>query len=219
MVARTRDQLLEAFEQQIGFLERSNAWFDQGHIDEAIRMATPLRVLFHDTAQSHALLDQLAFPEPLTWIDTAGMPDPNNLLSVWGLVQTGIDIGERRPTFRAPLGDRPPSQIITKTMRLPRGSRILREFWWEEPVIRDSEGTEFSRQELVLTVANKEGGAHVDPKIKNTYDKLANSNSMGWTYRDGDRDEVPLSSPVPYALRQISYEVVESVNQQRDRIR
>ena len=66
----------------------------------------------------------------------------------------------------------------------------------------------------MLARANQEGGAHVDPQIKEAYDKLANSNSTGWTY-----GKVPLSNPVPYALRQISYEVFASVQQQRDRIK
>lgn len=85
-------------------------------------------------------------------------------------------------------------------------------------MIRDSEGTLFSRKDLALALANQEGGAHVDPEIKPAYNKIANSNSMGWTYQEGD-SEIPLTSPVPFALRQISYEVVESLLAQRDRIK
>lgn len=183
-------------------------------------MSVALRVLFHHTPKSHPLIIQLDLQDKLTWIDSAGMPDPNNLLSAWGLVQTGIHFGNGQgaPTFRAPLGDRPPSQILTKSLRLPRFSRLLLVEWWTEPVIRDSEGTLFSRKDLALALANQEGGAHVDPEIKPAYNKIANSNSMGWTYQEGD-SEMPLASPVPYALRQISYEVVESLQAQRDRIK
>jgi hypothetical protein len=96
---------------------------------------------------------------------------------------------------------------------------------------------------------NKEGGAHVDPEIKESYNKIANLNSLGWTYSDGPEgkaltsapipvgpsasvpldmvppaqegwsDPLPMTNPVPYTVRQISYEVVESVRQQRDRIK
>ena len=76
----------------------------------------------------------------------------------------------------------------------------------------------FSRKDFVLALANQEGGAHVDPQIKEAYDKIANSNSMGWTYKEGNADEIPLGNPVPYSVRQISYEVIESV-QQRYRIK
>jgi hypothetical protein len=84
---------------------------------------------------------------------------------------------------------------------------------------RTIDRTLFSRKDLVLALANKEGGAHVDPESDAAYSKLAKSNSMGWTYQEGAAPEVPLEDPVPYALRQISYEVIESVQQQRDRIK
>lgn len=257
---RTREELLKLFEEQIEFLERSNAAFDEGHLSEAKRLSVPLRVLFHHTPKSHALLNQLGFNETLTWVDSAGMPDPENLLPEWGLVQAGMHIedGKGTASYRAPLGDGPPTRIRTKTLRLPRGSRILLDEWWTEPVVKDADGTLFSRKDFVMALANKEGGAHVDPQILESYNKIANLNSMGWTYSEGPEgkqltsapipvsqpgqpapseskpaaqpsklaklgedwaDPIPLDNPVPHMLRQISYEVVESVRQQRDRIK
>lgn len=225
MAPRTREQLLELFEEQVGFLELSNEAFDAGRLAESKRLAATLRVLFHHTADkggpSHALVNQLGLRDKLTWVDTAGMPDPNNLIQTFGLVQMGINIegGKGEPLFRAPLDDRPPRPILTRAGSLPRGSRVHFDGWWNDPVTKDSDGRLFSRKDFVLALANKEGGAHVDPQIKESYDKIANSNSMGWTYKEGDADEIPLSNPVPYAVRQISYEVVESVEQQRDLIK
>lgn len=85
--------------------------------------------------------------------------------------------------------------------------------------MKDSDGTLFCRRDFVLALCNEEGGAHVDPKIKASYEKLANSNSMDWTFREGDGPGVPMSNPVLPSVRQISYEVVESIRQQRDRIK
>ncbi|OBH55632.1 hypothetical protein A5686_06440 [Mycobacterium sp. E2479] len=216
--------MLESFGEQIDFLERSNDSFDQGHLSEAKRLAVTLRVLFHHTADnhprgSHALLNQLDLRDKLTWVDSAGMPHPKNLAPTLGLVLMGIDIGEGNASYQAPLGDRPPTRIRTTVGNLPRGSRIYTDAWWANPVSKDSDGTLFCRKDFVLALANQEGGAHVDPQIKAAYDKIANSNSMGWVHRKGDAEEIPLSNPVPYAVRQISYEVVESVRQQRDRIK
>lgn len=254
---RTREELLELFEEHLEFLERSNDAFDQGHLSEAKRMAVSLRVLFHNTKMSHALLNQLDLHETLTWVDSAGIPDPHNLLPEWGLVQSGINIedGKGTPVFRAPLGDRPPTRIRTKSLRLPRGSRIPLEEWWTEHVVKDADRTLFSRKDFVLALVNKEGGAHVDPEIQASYNKIANLNSMGWTYSEGPEgraltsapipvgpsaqaggseraspatapkpkegwsDPIALDNPVPYIVRQISYEVVESVRHQRDRIK
>ncbi len=207
------------FEEQLGFLKLSNESFDGGNLAEAKRLAVALRVLFHNTGMSHALLNQLDLRDSLTWVASAGMPDPNNRVTTLGLVQMGMDIGKSQATYRAPLGDRPPIPILTSAGTVPRFSRIDTDLWWTDPVAKDRDGTQFCRKDFVLALANQEGGAHVDPQIRQSYDKIANSNSMGWTYKAGDAPEVPLSNPVPHAVRQISYEVVESVRQQRDRIK
>ena len=128
LVTRTRQQLLEFFEEQLGFLELSNEAFDAGMLAEAKRLAGVLRTLFHHTADSprgssHALINQLDLQDTLTWVATAGTPNPNNLGTTWGLVQVGMDIGEGRPLYRAPLGDRPPARIRTTVGNVPRGSR------------------------------------------------------------------------------------------------
>jgi hypothetical protein len=83
-------------------LERSNAAFDAGHLSEAVRTAVPLRVLFHQTPKSHALVNQLGLENALTWVDTAGLPDPNNLSTHFGLTQMGIHIenGKGTPVMR-----------------------------------------------------------------------------------------------------------------------
>ena len=221
-MARTRDDLLELFEEQIEFLGRSNELFDQGYTSEAKRLAVPLRVLFHNTSTSRALINQLDLQDKLTWVDTAGLPDPRNLLPHTGLFQMGISIenGKGKPVLRAPLSDRPPALMrTTGGPSLPRGSRIDFEAWWNNSVMRDSEGTEFSRRIFVLDLCNKEGGAHVDPVSPAGYTNLATGNSMPWTFREGNGPEGPLSNPVFYSMRQISHEVLESVRQQPDQIR
>lgn len=46
-------------ERQLGFLWRSCQAYDAGHIDEAVRIATVIRVLIHDTQASTSLLKHL----------------------------------------------------------------------------------------------------------------------------------------------------------------
>src|SRR5260370_1288768 len=124
MPVRTREQLLESFEEQIEFLERSNEAFDNGHHSEAKRLAVTLRVLFHHTPRSHALLNQLDLRDVLTWLASYGMPDPKNLLPTDGLVQMGMDIGKGEAKYRAPLHERPPVRVRTTVGNLPPNSRI-----------------------------------------------------------------------------------------------
>ncbi|WP_083124891.1 hypothetical protein [Mycolicibacterium tusciae] len=92
--------------------------------------------------------------------------------------------------------------------------------WWTNTVIKDAAGTEYSRRKLVLALSNKEGGAHVDPVADADYDALAKSNSLGWSVEVGEEDPRPMAqNPVFPSMRQISYEVLESIRQQRDRIK
>jgi hypothetical protein len=221
-VARTRDELLEFLGEQIDHLEASNELFDAGRLSEAKRMALAVRVLVHQTNNSHALINQLELENTLTWVDTAGIPDPRNLLPTSGLTQFKLDIGSGKDfEYVAKLGDYPPGPIMTRGgPRLPRGSRVPFDEWWTNTVVKDAGGTEFSRRALVLALSNKEGGAHVDPVANADYETLAKSNSLGWSVGVSGGDPRPMAqNPVFPSMRQISYEVVESLRQQQDRIK
>ncbi|ORB66938.1 hypothetical protein BST47_07680 [Mycolicibacterium tusciae] len=224
-MARTRDELLGFLREQVDHLEASNELYDSGRLSEAKRMALAVRILLHHTAPrytSHALINQLGLENTLTWVDTAGLPDPTNLLSTPGLTRFKITAGDTSdPEYEAKLGDYPPTPIRTRGgPRLPRGSRVPFDEWWTNTVIKDAAGTEYSRRKLVLALSNKEGGAHVDPVADADYDALAKSNSLGWSVEVGEEDPRPMAqNPVFPSMRQISYEVLESIRQQRDRIK
>lgn len=83
------------------------------------------------------------------------------------------------------------------TIILPRGSRVHFEMWWTHPVVKDVDGTLFSRKDFVLALVDKEGGAHVDPEIEESYNKIANFNSLGWTYTEGPEGRQLISAPIP----------------------
>lgn len=215
MVVRSRAALLRLLDEHVGFLERSNTMFDQGHESEAKRMAVSLRVLFRQTPRnSHSLINQLGLESTLMWVDSAGIPDPTNLIGTPGLVNVRTIVGGDT-SFVAPLGNRPPTEIQTAIGPVPRFTPVPFSGWWEDPVAKDFEGESFSRMDFVLALSDNEGGAHVDPKVKSSYDKLANSNSMGFSYTQGEGPEIPLSNPVLPSVRQISYEVLESISSQR----
>jgi hypothetical protein len=54
--------------------------------------------------------------------------------------------------------------------------------WWHDPVLTDADGAAFSREDLVLLVANKDGGAHVDRTLPPEYAALTRNNSIGVTH-------------------------------------
>lgn len=96
--------------EQLGFLERSTASFDQGYEDEAKRLAVTLRVLLHETAQSHSLLGQLGRRQG-AFVDTALPAISGNIMGHGGLVS--VVLGPPETKYVAMLDDVPSSQRLS----------------------------------------------------------------------------------------------------------
>ena len=95
----------------------------------------------------------------------------------------------------------------------PQQSQTLGfEDWWDERVFQNQNDF-LSRRVLVLTVANKDGGAHVDGEVEICYDRFRKSWSGGSTLvgtLSGARrgyDNIPTYP----AIRQIAYELLRSI--------
>lgn len=194
--ALTDADLMRHLSEQLGFLEDSGRAFDEGRDGEAKRLAVTLRVLLHDTEKARSLLSQLGRKSGLFW-DSAGPDNPRNLLPFGGLV--GMRIGPADGRYFALLDD------------TPIGRHVAFDEWWNAVVFRDqSRTTTLSRRDLVLTAANQDGGAHVDPALDERYARFARDNAMGWSYSDG-QTEKPMDGAVGVAIRQIAHEVLRSL--------
>jgi len=75
----------------------------------------------------------------------------------------------------------------------------------------DKDGSETSRRDLILAVANTDGGTHVDPVLDDKYANLSRRNSLAWR-SSGPRGDAPLEGPEKAAVRQIAHEVLKSLN-------
>jgi len=65
---------------------------------------------------------------------------------------------------------------------------------------------------MVLSIANKEGGAHIDPTQPLDIRAIEEENSMGWTYQDPIVKDQPASNgPLLPSIRQIAYELELSI--------
>lgn len=202
-VARSRPDLLRAFREQFRFLVRSSAHFDDGDEAEAKNLAVLVRKLLHDQGHGVSLLTQLGERDRLRYIDTAPPVDPKNLMPMCGLVGQHILPGESGARWLPTLDQQP-------TERTGRTSGVA--VWWRSDVTRDAKGTLWSRERLVLVVANEDGGAHVDPALSESYHALARENAMGWRFHaagaNDDDEGVPfVNSPVLASLRQIAWEL------------
>lgn len=197
-VALTRLQLDELLAEQIEFLKASNDAFDRGFLGEAKRLAVVARVLVHDTAKSQSLLGQLGM-KSMPFFDSSHPFDGNNLLSHSSLVQ----IHAKRQGRMVPMPH--------LDSGLP-GRTVAFEDWWNGIVLVDKNRIEFSRKDIVQFLANKEGGAHVDPNIDKAYQDLRLNNSLGWTTSSGDGKDVAGEDHVPATMRQISHELLKTLD-------
>ncbi len=182
--------------EHIDFIQASARSFDTGFEGEAKRMAVSARVLLHDTSQSHSLMGQLGLLD-VPFYSTAGRWDPNNLLTHHGLLQ--IRVGGSGSSYHAPLDDRPPHMLRW----IPFND------WWSELVFDDRKGGTLTRKQLVLALANKEGGAHVDPKLSPAYEAITKKNTLGWV---SGKDNRPLLGNVALlGMRQMAHEILRTL--------
>jgi hypothetical protein len=186
--------------EQLDFLQSSIAAYDAGKEHEAKRLSVPIRTLVHNTGRSTSLLKHLGVQEQLGWVDR-GPPEPPPRAHVisFGLcvVQLRFDTGQSsyRPAVLRPAPDRlhPPVAFAD---------------WWRRDVLRDQQGNAFSRADLVLSLADQDGGAHIDAALNEKYRALTRENSVGFS-QDGQR---PLANSIVHAsVRQIAQELVETI--------
>jgi len=201
---RDRPQLIEKVFEQVQLLDVLGRQFDAGHRVLGYPLATTIRVLVHDTTSSHALLGQLGELTTMLFTDTSLPINPNNLiLSHGGLVLMKMTTG--KGIEWVPRTEIPPSPGAE-----PRDVQFTP--WWNTEVMRDSQGTLWSRRRMVLTIANKEGGAHIDPDRPVDVRAIEEENSMGWTYHDPINGDQPMSDgPLMPSIRQIAYELEASI--------
>lgn len=195
-IHRSEQDLYNELENQIYFLESSIINFDQGHFEEGKRIATTLRVLLHDTKISHSLLGQLGVKDKLWFFDVARYYDGRNLLSDDLLLN-----------ILAPR--------LTITGKTP--AKHFEE-WWGRQVVMSTGGMNpmtYTRKQLVLLLANQDGGAHVDPEIDEEYYEITRNNKYGWflSTEQHDNASIPLSNNrINLSVRTIAFEVCCSLH-------
>jgi len=201
--SRTPRELESLLAEQVEWLESSAQLFDAGRRHEAKRLAVTIRVLLHDTSLSKSLLSQLDLKDRLLFLDTAGPVNRRNLLPLTPLISFRMTqtedgpIPSYEPVFLE--GPRPESGLRA----LPFGD------WWTMMVLRDAAMEEYSRRDLVLYLANKVGGAHVDPETQDRLAALAQSETVGFSVGDGRTERRIEDDPILPYLRQIAFEVTE----------
>jgi len=89
--------------------------------------------------------------------------------------------------------------------------RVPFDTWWNERVIRDKHHANFSRKDITLWLANKEGGAHTDPTLDEKYRRLQEENSFGWFSESETRQPQGIEGVELACMRQITHELIRTI--------
>lgn len=218
MAKQSRDELVSYLREQMGFLRRSAEAFDEGEESEAKRLAAILRLLLHNSKSSNSLLRQLGVQHQLKFLDTRRRPEPASpgvITRTWDAGLAVIELSNEGSRYKAPLAGAGNGGIY--------GPQPFRQ-WWQRDILQDMNRERFTRQEFVLFMAHKVGGVHVDPEIQPHFKALTQLNSLGWgRINEDDKpgvgvpatiDQEPLGNPIPANVRQIAYEVQDTVEKQ-----
>lgn len=197
-VKRPRADIINELNEQLVLLIHACHSFDSGLQPIGKHIALSLRKLLHHHGQSKALLEQLDIRSKRFW-DTAGDLDPQNLMTENALCVMRLGGGKDQYLPACAVGGS------------PRPNRWLRfDRWWNNNIIKDNKGRFFNRRQLILHVADTDGGAHIDPELDEQYMDLSRNNSLGWVISNGDIQK-PFPPPTMACIRQIAHEVLETI--------
>lgn len=194
---RPKGELDLEFAEQLKLLRHACQSYDGGLEAIGKHIALSVRVLVHEHGQSRSLMEQLGFAN-IKFLDSAGPLNPRNVISEHRLVSIRMtDSGARfLPKYDGPLR--------------PHYVAFVR--WWNDPVIKDQAGRKFCRRELILNIADTDGGAHVDPDLEEQYLALSRANSLGWQYSKGDVKKALAGRVELACVRQIAHELLCSIH-------
>jgi hypothetical protein len=180
--------------------------YDEGNDSEGIRIATSLRVLFHDkVSSSTSIMTHLGRKNALKMLSSKFLPE-YKVGEHTAFINIQISLTSSPPIRSLPrLGD--------KFVELPFAD------WWSQVVFKHK-GKDFGRKDLVLTAVNKDGGAHIDENVADFYTAL----EAGASLMSINLSNLQFTAPVPYEqsvehravklhtaiLRQFGHEVLES---------
>jgi hypothetical protein len=216
---QSQSDLLRHFRAQLRFMQKSCDAFDDGDEDEAARLATALRLLLDERRSQRSLMGQIGLLDTTPFISSVLEHDPKNLVPNSGLI------------LLAKIDDKWKYEPILDSLERHRALRF--NDWWNETVFSDLNKNEFTRKELVRSMADQDGGAHVDPTLGEKYACLSRQGALGHSNKMGEvscqiRTPVGVSRALDHSnvaveegaqmlrpelagMRQIAHEVLKSL--------
>ncbi|RAP38923.1 hypothetical protein DID80_01670 [Candidatus Marinamargulisbacteria bacterium SCGC AAA071-K20] len=163
----------------------------------ALALATTIRVLCHDTKNQKSLLSQLKFKTSTHFKNTPFLESSDNKAPFCGLVYIRLNFDRAwfEPKFN-------------ETTQSTESSSLHFDDWWNTVIIRDYEGRYLSRKDLVLEMADRDGGAHVDKALGEDYYCISRKHSLTWTFHKDNNKPVPVTGIEQASVVQIGHELL-----------
>lgn len=215
--ARSKDELLEAFNEQRQFLRSSADAFDRGNLSEAKRIATALYVLLHDgRGRTVSLVSQLNLQgRPFISSSTYIEPTGNSVVHPTTYLASITCVGGNRVELW-------PHCYRQKFHSEVQYREMAFRAWWSEPIFAQYKFVvsknrwkvirKISRMNLVSHVRSQDGGAHFDAVLDpGGYMQLSVEKNIGISRLMADGSQMPVhNAPHLVSLRQVAWEVEET---------
>ena len=221
MTKLSKSVLLEQLDEQLYFIEKSIIDYATNEI-EAKRVAINIRVLVHDTKNSVSLLNQL-HAKGIGFVNTNAH---KNSFANWKLnkvTMSGGVFNEKTPYIG----------IVGKEVTGNSEGIVIKYFpiyqewknyhsiidfnsWWNSEIYDNRNGYTLTRKKLILNVANKDGGAHID-ELEPGYNSFKNKNILQFKVNGTLQgfDNIPAYP----AVMQIAWELLTSIKNELDNIK
>lgn len=200
-ITLSEEELKESYNKQLGLL-RSHVYGFPKNNDLACDIATKLRVFCYDKGKQYtSLLTHMKIKGSVEIPNTYFHESSGNNAPLSGLVYQTLDFVDGAKFV--PKFDEQPEGVKTELVSF--------EEWWNTVVLRDIEGNEFSRRDLVLEVADTDGGAHVDGGLKQDYYKVSRQHTLSWKFSKNNEASELIPGVVLSSLCQIGHELLSAV--------
>lgn len=230
---RPKEELSAELSKSYGFLYRSLRQYLEGLTDEAYRIATACRVALHDKKGSPSLFRTLGLEDVYFW-DSGDQVNIKNQAPqyVLTIMRMTVGAGEGMRLDFAHFGKPTPADASQSQIResttssvsfMPRldadparvASFVPFEHWWKRPILMQSNlvgesRVVLSRRGLILAMANKEGGAHVDKKLDAEYAEITRGELLG-IKATSTKGEVAVGPAHQASAAQIGYELLKTI--------
>jgi hypothetical protein len=209
-VSRTSIDLLAKVNQQVELLKLACLNYDNNIEIAGFNIATSIRVFLHDTGQSHSALKHLN-RKGIDFLNTCNV-NLNPAKTFIGLIYSyfeGVHDGQGGIAKFRPL--------FTSDFQSNVYEWVDFDKWWNAVVFQNPDGSILTRRSLVLIASNQEGGAHIDKEIDEMYDKFRHNYSSGTIMKGTITGTIRTFDNVPVlpAIRQIGYELIETLKHAR----